>query len=502
LTTKLNTEKLIIMTESPSTFLGLDLGTSGLRALLVDVNGDAIGTVEATYPSEKPQLGWSEQNPADWITACKTVVAGLCVQFPEQMKNLSGVATAGHMHGATLLDETGTVLRPCILWNDTRSHAEAANLDSKPLFREVSGNIVFPGFTAPKLAWVKINEPEIFEKTAIVLLPKDYLTYWLTGQFVTEMSDASGTSWLSVASRSWSQELVTKSDMAMGQMPRLLEGTDVVGTLSNEAAQTLGLSDSLKVIAGAADNAAAACGIGALTDGQGFVSLGTSGVLLAGQANCSPLPASAVHTFCHAVPDTWYQMGVILSATDSLNWLSNILGKSPQSLSDLMPENLCAPNNLTFLPYLSGERTPHNDSTIRGAFIGLSTTTTHADMVQAVFEGVAFALRDSLEALEKTGTSLSEIFAIGGGAQSDYWLKVVSTTLGLKLKIPNGHEFGAALGAARLAICGATDKSVHQVMTPPETTRTIQPTENLRPSFDAAYDRYKLLYPALKKVPS
>jgi xylulokinase len=490
------------MTESPSTFLGLDLGTSGLRALLVDINGALIGSAEASYPSEKPHLGWSEQDPANWIAACKSVIADLDALFPEQMRNLLGIATAGQMHGATLLDENGTVLRPCILWNDTRSHAEAADLDSKPSFREISGNIVFPGFTAPKLAWVKNNEPEVFAKTTTVLLPKDYLTYWLTGQFVTDMSDAAGTSWLNVSNRIWSDELVTQSGMAMDQMPRLLEGTDVVGTVSCEAAQILGLSDTVKVIAGAADNAAAACGIGALTDGQGFVSLGTSGVLLAGQSKCSPLPASAIHTFCHAVPDTWYQMGVILSATDSLNWLSSILGEPPQNLSDLMPQDLRAPSDLTFLPYLSGERTPHNDSTIRGAFIGLNTTTTHADMVQAVFEGVAFALRDSFEALQKTGTSLTEVFAIGGGAQSEYWLKVVSTTLGLNLNIPKGQEFGAALGAARLAICGATSTPVHQVMTPPETTRTIRPTELLKPKFDAAYNRYKALYPALKKVPS
>lgn len=487
------------MTDSTATFLGLDLGTSGLRALLVADDGTPLASADAAYPSDRPKAGWSEQDPALWIDACKAVIAELNDSAPKYMENLKGIATAGHMHGATLLDQDGTPLRPCILWNDTRSHDQAVALDANPDFRALSGNIVFPGFTAPKLNWVAQDEPEVFAKTATVLLPKDYLTYWLTGQRVSEMSDAAGTSWFDVKNRTWSQTLVSNAGMRMDQMPRLLEGTEIVGPLSAQAASALNLPQSVQVIAGAADNAAAACGIGALSDGQGFVSLGTSGVVLAGQTVCNPLPVSAVHTFCHAVPNTWYQMGVILSATDSLNWLSNVLDISPKDLSDLMPTDLRAPTGLTFLPYLSGERTPHNDSAVRGAFVGLDVNTSKADMVQAVFEGVAFALRDNLEALAHTGTSLKEAFAIGGGAQSEYWLHVVATTLGLKLNIPEGQELGSAMGAARLAICGATGAPVDRIMTPPPVAKTIAPNRALKPEFDAAYGKYKALYPALKR---
>lgn len=488
------------MTESVSTFLGLDLGTSGLRALLVDAGGTHIASAESHYSSDHPSAGWSEQDPTHWITAFSDVIEQLNTSHPSHLAALAGLATAGHMHGATLLDDAGTPLRPCILWNDTRSHEQAAALDSNPLFRDLSGNIVFPGFTAPKLAWVAEHEPAVFAKTATVVLPKDYLTYWLTGTLASDMSDAAGTSWLDVKNRRWSQDLLDQSGMTETQMPRLFEGTDVVGDILPNRAKALGLNANVKIIAGAADNAAAACGIGALTDGQGFVSLGTSGVLLAGQSACTPLPASAVHTFCHAVPETWYQMGVILSATDSLNWLSRMLNTPPSDLAALLPADLRAPTDLMFLPYLSGERTPHNDADMRGAFIGLDVSTTHTNMVQAVFEGVGFALMDCYAALAKTGTELSSVFAIGGGAQSDYWLNVIATTLGLDLKLPQGREFGAALGAARLAICGATGAAVADVMTAPETERTIHPNTELKPAFDVAYQRYAALYPALKKA--
>ncbi len=488
------------MTDSNATFLGLDLGTSGLRALLVDSQGNPITSAEAHYGSDHPHDGWSEQNPDAWIKACKYVFARLIQTHKTEMSALAGIATAGHMHGATLLDDQGNVLRPCILWNDTRSHKQAAVLDDQPDFREISGNIVFPGFTAPKLAWVKDNEPDIFAKTATVLLPKDYLSFWLTGQLVSDMSDAAGTSWLDLRSRNWSAPLVEQSGMRMDQMPKVLEGTDVVGSLRKVVAKDLGINPNTKVIAGAADNAAAACGIGALSDGQGFVSLGTSGVLLAGQSTCTPLPASAVHTFCHAVPDTWYQMGVILSATNSLNWLATLLRRTPEELSELLPDTLQAPSSAMFTPYLSGERTPHNDSAVRGSFSGLSTSTTPAQMVQAVFEGVAYALRDCQEAVRETGTILEEVFAIGGGAQSEYWLHVVATVLDTRLNVPKGQEFGAAMGAARLALCGATGVSPHSIMTPPQIDRTIEPDLSLKPAFDAAYANYTSLYPTLKRL--
>ena len=345
------------------TYLGIDLGTSGLRALLVDADGAPLAAVERSYAATHPRPGWSEQDPAQWIAAFDSAMDELRATQP-LFTGLRGIGVAGHMHGATLLDAAGKVLRPCILWNDTRSAAEAAVLDALPEVRALSGNIVFPGFTAPKLEWVRHNEPEVFAKTAKVLLPAAYLNYYLTGDYVADMSDSAGTSWLDVGKRQWSERLLEASHMRPDQMPRLVEGSDVAGGLRQELVRKWGLSGPVTVAGGAGDNAAAACGIGALDEGQGFVSLGTSGVLLAARDGYSPAPETAVHTFCHAVPGRWYQMGVMLSATDSLNWLARITGEKPADLTAKLGEELQTPGAVRFLPYLSGERTPHNDADI------------------------------------------------------------------------------------------------------------------------------------------
>ncbi|SHI61650.1 xylulokinase [Shimia gijangensis] len=483
-------------------FIGLDLGTSGLRALLVDDDQQTIAVSEASYDTTHAHSGWSEQDPEDWVSASQKVLRDLRHRMPSQMGQLRGLGISGHMHGATLLDRDACVLRPCIMWNDTRSAVQAAKLDSFESVRDLSGNIVFPGFTAPKLAWVAENEPEIFAKVAKVLLPKDYLTFWLTGAFTSDMSDSAGTAWLDVGKRDWSKTLLAAGDMRQDQMPRLFEGTDLVGVIRSDLASELGLPSDVAVAAGAGDNAAAACGIGALSEGDGFVSLGTSGVLLAARDNFAPQPASAVHTFCHAVPGKWYQMGVILAATDSLNWLSRNLQQSPEQLTTLLGDTLGAPGTVHFLPYLSGERTPHNDSAIRGALIGLDISSNHADLTRAVIEGVSFALRDSLEALKSTGASLDSVFAIGGGSQSRYWLELVATVLETPLHLPEKGEFGAALGAARLAICGVTGQSPEVVMTKPQISTTIMPRTELTGRYQEAYAVYRNLYPSLKGLSS
>ena len=311
-------------------YLGLDLGTSGLRGIVVNAEGHVIGDHSVQYPVSSPRPGWSEQNPDHWISACREVVAQLKADYPQAVAALEGIGVAGHMHGATLLDKSGQVIRPCILWNDGRAHLEAAELDAIPAFRQQSGNIVFAGFTAPKLLWLSRHEPDNFARIDKVLLPKDYLVYWLTGRQVTDMSDAAGTSWLDVEKRQWSKELIASSMMRPEQLPDLVEGSEAVATLDNDVAQALGLSKSIEVVGGGADNAAAACGIGALSEGQGFLSLGTSGVLLAATDQYRPAPDAAVHTFCHAVPQKWYQMGVTLAATDSLNWLASNLNCTAQ----------------------------------------------------------------------------------------------------------------------------------------------------------------------------
>lgn len=481
------------------TFLGIDLGTSGLRLLLLDAHGATLGSAERHYEVQNPHPGWSEQDPADWISALEGAIEELRTACPK-FTDLTGIGVSGHMHGATVLGDNDRVLRPCILWNDTRSHAEAARLDSTDDVRALSGNIVFPGFTAPKLAWLRVHEPEIFAQIKMVLLPAAYLNLYLTGTHVGDMSDAAGTSWLDVGARAWSDTLLDAGGMSLTQMPHLVEGSQAAGTLRPDLAQRWGLTGTVTVAGGAGDNAAAACGIGALDEGQGFVSLGTSGVLLAARGGYKPDPQTAVHTFCHAVPGRWYQMGVMLSATDCLNWLARITGTSPSALTKDLGDTLRPPGAVRFLPYLSGERTPHNDADIRASFTGLSTGTTRDDMTRAVLEGVAFGLRDSFEALSATGAQLDNLIAIGGGSASRYWLEMIATVLGVPLQLPTDGEFGAALGAARLGQIAATDAVPESVITTPEIDTVIAPNDALKPEFDAAYQNFRAAYSGVKSA--
>lgn len=480
-------------------YLGLDLGTSGVKALLIDGNQRIVGSANGALEVSRPHSGWSEQNPADWIKASETAIAGLKASHAKELAAVKGIGLSGQMHGATLVDAAGAVLRPCILWNDTRSYAEAAKLDADPRFRKLTGNIVFPGFTAPKLAWVAKHEPEIFSKVAKVLLPKDYLRLWLTGEYISEMSDSAGTSWLDTGARKWSAELLDATGLSESHMPSLVEGTEQAGKLRSELASAWGMTDVV-VAGGAGDNAASACGMGTVSEGAAFVSLGTSGVLFAANSSYLPKPESAVHAFCHALPNTWHQMGVILSATDALNWYSGIAGKSAAELTTELGNSLKAPSGVTFAPYLSGERTPHNDAVIRGAFIGLGHESDRSVLTQAVLEGVSFAIRDNLEALKSAGTSISRVTAIGGGSRSEYWLASIATALDVPVDIPADGDFGAAFGAARLGLIAATGADPVAVCTAPQTARTIEPVSALSGAYDAAYQRYRELYPAIRQL--
>ncbi|MCA1368281.1 xylulokinase [Bradyrhizobium sp. BRP14] len=481
-------------------YLGLDLGTSGVKAMLIDSGQKIVGSASAALDVSRPHPGWSEQDPADWIRAAEEAINGLKKTHAQALAAVRGVGLSGQMHGATLLDEKDAVLRPCILWNDTRSFREAAALDSDPQFRALTGNIVFPGFTAPKLAWVRENEPEVFAKVRWVLLPKDYLRLWLTGEHMSEMSDSAGTSWLDTGKRKWSENLLAATHLDERQMPTLVEGTDGAGTLRPELAARWGMGSGVVVAGGAGDNAASACGMGTVAEGQAFVSLGTSGVLFAANASYLPNPESAVHAFCHALPNTWHQMGVILSATDALNWHSGITGRSAADLTNELGDSLKAPGSVTFLPYLSGERTPHNDAAIRGVFAGLGHESSRAVLTQAVLEGVSFAIRDSLEALRAAGTRLTRVTAIGGGSRSRYWLKSIATALNLPVDLPADGDFGAAFGAARLGLIAATGADPVAVCTAPETAETISPEASLVPAYEDAYRRYRRLYPAIKEA--
>ncbi|MBB2793312.1 xylulokinase [Rhizobium phaseoli] len=481
-------------------YLGLDLGTSGVKAMLIDGDQTIVGSANGSLDVSRPHSGWSEQEPAHWVRAAQEAVAGLKAKHPKELAAVRGIGLSGQMHGATLIDAADKVLRPCILWNDTRSHVEAAALDADPRFRALTGNIVFPGFTAPKLAWVRKHEPEVFAKIAKVLLPKDYLRLWLTGEYMSEMSDSAGTSWLDTGKRAWSSELLAATDLSEEQMPALVEGTAQAGRLRSELAAQWGISGDVVVAGGAGDNAASACGMGTVSDGAAFVSLGTSGVLFAANGSYLPKPESAVHAFCHALPNTWHQMGVILSATDALNWHSGVTGKSASDLTGELGETLKAPTGVTFLPYLSGERTPHNDAVIRGAFIGLEHASSRAVLTQSVLEGVAFAIRDNLEALRSAGTGISRVTAIGGGSRSRYWLAAIATALGVPVDLPADGDFGAAFGAARLGLIAATGSDPVAVCTPPVTSGTIEPVSALSGAYEDAYRRYRALYPAIKSL--
>ena len=481
-------------------YLGLDLGTSGVKAMLIDGDQRVVAVANAAIEVSRPHPGWSEQDPLDWIRATREALAGLKASHGRDLAAVKGIGLSGHMHGATLIDAADQVLRPCILWNDTRSHVEAAALDADPRFRAITGNIVFPGFTAPKLAWVARHEPEVFTKIAKVLLPKDFLRLWLTGEYLSDMSDSAGTAWLDTGARRWSSELLEATGLSERHMPGLVEGTEPAGTLRDPLAAEWGMAPGVVIAGGAGDNAASACGMGTVAEGQAFVSLGTSGVLFAANGSYLPKPESAVHAFCHALPDTWHQMGVILSATDALNWLCGITGKTAGDLTGALGQDLKAPGSVTFLPYLSGERTPHNDAKIRGGFIGLGHESSREVLTQAVLEGVTFAIRDNLEALRSAGTRISRVTAIGGGSRSRYWLASIATALGLPVDIPADGDFGAAFGAARLGLIAATGADPLSVCTAPKTAETIEPVSALRGAYEEAYGRYRALYPAIRSL--
>lgn len=474
-------------------FIGLDLGTSSLKAILIDDDQRVLAEHAVPLTVQRRNDGWSEQDPAAWGAAA--IEALRAIRAKNDCRGLKGIGLSGHMHGATLVDAHDAVLRPCLLWNDTRAHTQAAAMDADPRFRAITGNIVFPGFTAPKVAWVRDNEPEIFERIAKVLLPKDYLRLFLTGEHVAEMSDAAGTAWLDTARRDWSDDLLSASGLSRAQMPRLVEGAAVSGRLRDTLATELDLPSAI-VAGGGGDNAAAAIGAGVIHDGQAFLSLGTSGVLFAANDGYRPDAATAVHTFCHAVPDRWHQMGVILAASDALEWLARLTGRSAADLTRDLGD-LRAPSHTLFLPYLGGERTPHNDAAIRGQFLHLDHGTDAQAATRAVLEGVAFAFCDCRDALAATGTTIQRALALGGGARSDYWLRVLATALGFPLDVPAQGEFGAAMGAARLAMMAATGAGA-EIATPPAIARSITPESVLAEAFGAAHARYRAAYAALK----
>lgn len=484
-------------------YLGIDIGTSGVKAVLMDEADAILASASSSLTVSRPHPGWSEQDPHAWWEAVVAALDELARSHPSEMSAVTGLGLSGQMHGATLLDAAHQVLRPAILWNDGRSEAECGALDARADFRGIGGNLVMPGFTAPKLEWVARHEPDIFAKTALVLLPKDYVRLRLTGAAVSDMSDAAGTLWLDVARRDWSDELLAATGLSRANMPTLAEGTDATGTILPELAARWGFARPPVVAGGAGDNAASACGIGAVRPGEAFLSLGTSGVLFVATDRFRPNTAGAVHAFCHALPDTWHQMGVILSATDSLNWLARISGCDVATLEREAATRRQQPRDgqpVLFLPYLSGERTPHNDASARGSFVGLSQAHDRADLALAVLEGVAYAFRDCLDVLSAAGTRVERATAIGGGARSHDWLEILASVLGIEIAVPGNGDFGAAFGAARLGRAAATGACGADRFAPPPTAFSIGPDGALRSFHEEGLARYRALYPALREV--
>ncbi len=442
-------------------FLGIDLGTSEVKLLLLDERGSIVATAGAPVPLSRPQPLWSEQDPADWWRATESAVAALRAAHGSAFARVRAIGLSGQMHGAVLLGADDEVLRPAILWNDGRSHRECDELTRlAPTLHAVAGNLAMPGFTAPKLLWVGRHEPHVFAATRSVLLPKDYLRLLLTGEKVTDPSDAAGTLWLDVARRDWSDDLLAACGLQRRHMPRVVEGSQASGVLLPGLARAWGLAPGVVVAGGAGDNAASAVGVGAVAPGDGFISLGTSGVLFVVNDRFRPNPASAVHAFCHAVPGLWHQMSVMLSAASSLRWFTQLCGAGDEA--SLLEEVAALDTTQRdaaplFLPYLAGERTPHNNPFATGTLHGLRHETTRGACGYAVLEGVAFGLADGLDALRSTGTQVDRLSLVGGGARSPLWAQLIADALGVEIVLHSGAEAGAALGAARLAriACGA-----------------------------------------------
>lgn len=483
-------------------FLGLDLGTSELKALLLNDQHQVLATAKAPLRVQRPQALWSEQEPAAWWRALEQVMDGLQQDHAPWLSQLQAVGLSGQMHGAVLLGAAQEVLRPAMLWNDGRSTEQCQQLTVRmPQLSQITGNLAMPGFTAPKLLWVREHEPAVFAQTRCVLLPKDWLRLQLTGEAVSDMSDAAGTLWLDTGRRDWSSRMLAACGLDRSHMPRLVEGSEVSAFLKPEWCRRWGLPARVPVAGGAGDNAASAVGMGLVRPGQGFVSLGTSGVVFVSGERFTPNPERGLHAFCHALPHRWHQMSVMLSAASAVSWAAHNLGfKDEASLLACaaqlhMSDRAAAP---LFLPYLSGERTPHNQARLTASWVDMNATHGREALAYAVAEGVAFGLRDGLDTLAQGAAALQSLSLVGGGSRDLWWAQLLADSLGLHLTLHQGAETGAALGAARLAWLASGGELEEVCVTPPISHR-FAPNEQ-RPSDVLRRKRFQAVYAALKPL--
>ena len=484
-------------------YIGVDLGTSAVKLLLMDEQGQIKNVVSKEYPLEFPQPGWSQQNPEDWRKAIMEGIPELLTGF--RGTDVAGIGCGGQMHGLVILDENDYVIRPAILWNDGRTAKQVDYLNNeigKERLSELTANIAFAGFTAPKILWVKENEPENFNKIAKIMLPKDYINYVLTGVHSCDYSDASGMLLLDVQHKRWSREMLDICGISENQMPKLFESYECIGTVKPEIATILGLGENVKVAAGAGDNAAAAVGTGVVGEGGCNISLGTSGTVFISSRNFGVDQNNALHAFAHA-DGGYHLMGCMLSAASCNKWLMDEIYQTSDYAAEQAPitQDKLGENHVYFLPYLMGERSPINDTNARGTFIGMTMDTTRADLTQAVLEGVAFAIRDSVEVARSLGITISSSKICGGGAKSPLWKQMIANILNAELECLESEQ-GPGMGGAMLAMvaCGeyasvqeVCDKFVH-------VASTVKPEPELVEKYEKRYQQFKKIYPACKAL--
>lgn len=482
-------------------YIGIDLGTSSVKLLLMDELGAIHQQVTREYPLEFPHPGWSQQAPEDWKDAVLSGLQELTANCDK--RQIAGIGTGGQMHGLVVLDRDDNVIRPAILWNDGRTAAQVDYLNEvigKQTLSERTANIAFAGFTAPKILWMRENEPENFARIAKIMLPKDYVNYILTGVHCCDYSDASGMLLLDVAHKRWSKEMLDLCGITEAQMPALYESYETVGTLRPEIAQLLGFPENVKVCAGAGDNAAAAVGTGVVGDGGCNISLGTSGTVFISSKQFGVDPNNALHAFAHA-DGGYHLMGCMLSAASCNKWLMDDILRTKDYAGEQAPitDEKLGTNHVYFLPYLMGERSPINDTNARGTFIGMSMDTSRADMTQAVLEGVAFAIRDSVEVAKSLGIPLTSSMLCGGGAKSPLWRRILANVLNMPLTIP-ASEQGPGMGGAMLAMvaCGAYGSVAEACAKLVTVSETVAPDPEIAARYEARYRQFRLIYPALK----
>ena len=478
-------------------YVGIDLGTSSVKTLLLNEDGEVVSSVTKEYPLYFPHSGWSEQNPEDWynqtVDSLKELLKGI------NGENVRSFSFSGQMHGLVMLDEKDNVIRPALLWNDSRSQAQTDALnENKDFLLDNTANIAFAGFTLPKLLWVKENESENYQRVSKIMLPKDYVAYRLSDNFCTDVSDASGTLYFDVENRCWSKDILSEYGIKEEWLPKVLESDGCAGTLKTELAEMLGLGD-VKIIIGAGDNAAAALGTGTVKDGDCNISLGTSGTIFTVSDKFSLDRESAIHSFCSASRN-YHQMACMLSAAVCCNWwVEKVLRDGYDKV--LSKENRLGENEVMFLPYLMGERSPLNDTDVRGMFYGMSLDTDKDDMSLAVLEGVAFALRHNIDIIRNMGIDIKKSNVCGGGTKNKMWLKIIANVLGIKLCIPENQE-GASLGAALLAAKGVMDSAEYEKLESKvyKTAETVTPEKELTEKYETKYRIWRKLYPAIKEV--